>query len=230
MLYMAEMTEMQLQSRVEDTVDYRMICNNAPIFYHFAKRSLDIAATLLGLTLLSPVFLLVALAVKLDTKGPVFFGQNRLGHKGRHFKMYKCRSMVVNAEQLLKQLEDQNEVSGHMFKMKNDPRITRVGKLIRKTSIDELPQLFNVLRGDMSLVGPRPPLPREVVEYDKWQDLRLSVRPGITGLWQVSGRNDIGFDEMINLDLKYIRERSFLYDLKIILKTIPVLLGDSKAF
>lgn len=227
---MVEMTELQLQARVENTVDYRVICNNVPILYKFAKRTLDITAAIFGITLLSPVFLMVALAVKLDTRGPVFFGQNRLGHKGRYFKMYKFRSMVVNAEQLLKQLEAQNEVSGHMFKMKNDPRITRVGKFIRKTSIDELPQLINVLKGDMSLVGPRPPLPKEVVEYDKWQDLRLSVRPGITGLWQVSGRNDIGFDEMINLDLKYIRERSFLYDLKIILKTIPVLLGDSKAF
>ncbi len=227
---MAEMTELQLQARVENTVDYRMICNNAPLVYKFVKRTFDIAATLLGIALLSPVFLATAIAVKIDSRGPVFFAQNRLGHKGRHFKMYKFRSMVVNAEQLLTQLEAKNEVSGHMFKMKNDPRITRIGRIIRKTSIDELPQLFNVLKGDMSLVGPRPPLPREVVEYDKWQDLRLSVRPGITGLWQVSGRNDIGFDEMINLDLKYIRERSLIYDFKIILKTIPVLLGDSKAF
>ncbi len=224
------MTELQLQARVENTVGNRMICNNTRLLYRFAKRTLDITASLFGLIILAPVFLATAIAIRLDSKGPVFFAQNRLGLKGRYFKMYKFRSMVVNAEQLLKDLEAKNEVSGHMFKMKNDPRITRIGRIIRKTSIDELPQLFNVLKGDMSLVGPRPPLPREVIEYDKWQDLRLSVRPGITGLWQVSGRNDIGFEEMINLDLKYIRERCFLYDLKIILKTIPVLLGDSKAF
>lgn len=224
------MTEIQLQVRVEDTVDHRSICSNVTFKYKFTKRLLDICATMFGIILLSPVYIATAIAIKLDSKGPVFFAQNRLGQKGKYFKMYKFRSMVVDAEQLLKQLESQNEVSGHMFKMKNDPRITKVGKLIRKTSIDELPQLFNVLKGDMSLVGPRPPLPREVWSYDKWQDLRLSVRPGITGLWQVSGRNDIGFEEMVSLDLKYIRERNFIYDVKIILKTIPVLLGDSKAF
>jgi len=224
------MTEIQLQVRVEDTVDHRLICHNVTFIYKFTKRLLDISATMFGIILLSPVYIATAIAIKLDSKGPVFFAQNRLGQKGKHFKMYKFRSMVVDAEQLLKELESQNEVSGHMFKMRNDPRITKVGKLIRKTSLDELPQLFNVLKGDMSLVGPRPPLPKEVSEYDKWQDLRLSVRPGITGLWQVSGRNDIGFEEMVSLDLKYIRERSLIYDVKIILKTVPVLLGDSKAF
>ncbi len=227
---MAESNELQLQSRVGDTVKTRAISHNARLPYRFAKRAFDIAAAMFALIALSPVFLITALAIKLDSKGPVFFAQNRLGYKGRYFKMYKFRSMVVNAEQLLRQLELKNEVSGHMFKMRNDPRVTRVGRIIRKTSIDELPQLLNVLIGTMSLVGPRPPLPREVNQYDKWQDLRLSVRPGITGLWQISGRNDIGFEEMINLDLKYIRERCFLYDMKIILKTIPVLLGDSKAF
>ncbi len=227
---MMEPVEIQLQSRVEDTVVTRVISHNVRLPYRFAKRTFDITASLFALIVLSPVFLITALAIKLDSKGPVFFAQNRLGMKGKYFKMYKFRSMIVNAEQLLKQLESKNEVSGHMFKMRNDPRITRIGRIIRKTSIDELPQLVNVLKGDMSLVGPRPPLPGEVNKYDKWQDLRLSVRPGITGLWQVSGRNDIGFEEMIHLDLKYIRERNFLYDLKIILKTIPVLLGDSKAF
>jgi exopolysaccharide biosynthesis polyprenyl glycosylphosphotransferase len=224
------MTETQLHGRVEDTVDHRLICNNVTSIYKITKRLLDIGSTMFGIILLSPVFIVTAIAIKFDSKGSVFFAQERLGQKGKYFKMYKFRSMVVDAEQLLKQLESQNEVSGHMFKMKNDPRITKIGKLIRKTSIDELPQLFNVLKGDMSLVGPRPPLPREVSEYDKWQDLRLSVRPGITGLWQVSGRNDIGFEEMVSLDLKYIRERSLSYDIKIILKTVPVLLGDSKAF
>lgn len=224
------MTEIQLQARVEDTVDHRLICHNVTNLYKLTKRLFDFTATLFGIILLSPVFITTAIAIKFDSKGPVFFAQKRLGQKGKYFKMYKFRSMVINAEQLLKQLESQNEVSGHMFKMKHDPRITKIGKLIRKTSIDELPQLFNVLKGDMSLVGPRPPLPREVSEYDKWHDLRLSVRPGITGLWQVSGRNDIGFEEMVSLDLKYIRERNLIYDIKIILKTVPVLLGDSKAF
>lgn len=225
-----ESKELQLQSRVNDTVKTRAISHNTRLPYRFIKRSFDIAAALFGLIVISPVFLITALAIRLDSKGPVFFSQIRLGHRGKYFKMYKFRSMVVNAEQLLKQLEAKNEVSGHMFKIRNDPRITRVGRIIRKTSIDELPQLLNVIKGDMSLVGPRPPLPREVNQYDKWHDLRLSVRPGITGLWQISGRNDIGFEEMLNLDLKYIRERSFLYDMKIIFKTIPVLLGDSKAF
>jgi exopolysaccharide biosynthesis polyprenyl glycosylphosphotransferase len=224
------MTEIQLQARVEDTVDHRLICRNVTVLYKLSKRLFDVCATMIGIALLSPVFIATAIAIKLDSEGPVFFAQDRLGQKGKYFKMYKFRSMVTNAEKLLKELESQNEVSGHMFKMKNDPRITKIGKLIRKTSIDELPQLFNVLKGNMSLVGPRPPLPREVYEYDKWQDLRLSVRPGITGLWQVSGRNNIGFEEMVHLDLKYIRERSLVYDIKIILKTIPVLLGDSKAF
>lgn len=224
------MNDIQLQSRVETIVDTRSIYYNVPQFYPIAKRLLDILASSAALIVLSPVFAVTALAIKLGSRGPVFFSQTRLGQKGRHFKMYKFRSMVVNAEALLEDLKDKNEVSGHMFKMKNDPRITKVGRLIRKTSIDELPQLINVIKGDMSLVGPRPPLPREVEEYGRWHDLRLSVKPGITGLWQISGRNDIGFDEMVSLDMKYIRERSLWYDLKIILKTVPVLIGDSKAF
>lgn len=224
------MTELELQSRVENIVDTRFIYYNVSMVYRIAKRLFDIAAASVGILILSPFFIATAVLIKLDSPGPVLFSQSRLGQKGRHFEMYKFRSMVVNAEALLRELQLKNEVSGHMFKMKNDPRITRIGKIIRKTSIDELPQLFNVIKGDMSLVGPRPPLPREVAAYGRWHDLRLSVRPGITGLWQVSGRNDIGFDEMVNLDIKYIRERGFIYDLKIICKTIPVLVGDSKAF
>jgi exopolysaccharide biosynthesis polyprenyl glycosylphosphotransferase len=194
------------------------------------KRLFDIAIAIFGIIVFSPVFIAVGLAVKLGSPGPIFFLQERIGFKGKSFKMYKFRSMVINAEELLKKLEEKNEVGGHMFKIKDDPRITRVGRFIRKTSIDELPQLINVLKGEMSVVGPRPPLTREVVRYDRWHNLRMSVKPGITGLWQVSGRNSIGFDEMVRLDLKYIRERGLLYDIKIILRTIPVLLGDSKAF
>lgn len=144
--------------------------------------------------------------------------------------MYKFRSMVSNAEELLEGLLKRNEISGAMFKMKKDPRITKVGKFIRKTSIDELPQLWNVIRGDMSLVGPRPPLPREVNEYTSYDKLRLKATPGCTGLWQISGRNELSFSEMVELDLRYINERSMLFDLKIILKTVKVLLGSKDAY
>jgi exopolysaccharide biosynthesis polyprenyl glycosylphosphotransferase len=215
---------------VEHIVEQRAMSQNVSLWYELAKRAFDLGATLIGVLLLSPVFIIVAGLIKLTSPGPVFFVQERNGCRGQIFKMYKFRSMVTNAEQLLKELESKNEVSGHMFKIKDDPRITWIGKLIRKTSIDELPQLFNVLKGDMSLVGPRPPIPREVVKYDAWHKLRLSVKPGLTGLWQISGRNGIGFEDMVRLDLKYIRERGFWYDLKIIFRTIPVLIGDSKAF
>ncbi|MFC3342915.1 sugar transferase [Paenibacillus abyssi] len=199
--------------------------------YLMAKRTLDITGAFIGMVLLLPVFLLVALLIKLeDPKGPVFFYQTRVGKNERVFKMYKFRSMVSNAEELLEKLLDKNEISGAMFKMKEDPRITKVGKFIRKTSIDELPQLWNVIRGDMSLVGPRPPLPREVDEYSSYDKLRLTVTPGCTGLWQVSGRNELSFREMVELDLKYIEQRGLLFDTKIIFKTIKVLAGSKDAF
>ena len=143
--------------------------------------------------------------------------------------MYKFRSMVHNAEELLKHLQEQNEQTGPAFKMTDDPRITKVGKFIRKTSLDELPQLFNVLKGDMSLVGPRPPIPREVEQYNSYQKQRLLVKPGLTCIWQVSGRNNIGFDEWVEMDLEYIKNRNLLLDIKLILKTVKVLFGDSNA-
>lgn len=222
------MQEMQL--RVTNIVEKRGMFHNVSIAYLVMKRIFDIAASVAAIILLSPILVITAIAIKIDSTGPIFFAQKRNGFKGKVFNMYKFRSMVVDAEKRLKDLEHKNEVSGHMFKIKDDPRITRVGRIIRKTSIDELPQLFNVIKGEMSIVGPRPPILKEVEKYDTWHNLRLSVKPGLTGLWQVSGRNSIGFEEMCRLDLKYIRERSFLYDLRIILKTIPVLLGDSKAF
>ncbi len=214
---------------IKETVDNRALNHNVYPVYEIAKRIFDIVASITGIILLSPVFIITAILIKLTSKGPVIFIQERNGYKGKIFKMYKFRSMVVDAEELLKHLEGKNEVSGHMFKIKNDPRTTKIGKFIRKTSIDELPQLFNVLKGDMSMVGPRPPLVREVVNYDKWHNLRMSVKPGITGLWQISKRNSVGFDEMVRLDLKYIRERNFWYDLKLILKTVPVIFGDNNA-
>jgi exopolysaccharide biosynthesis polyprenyl glycosylphosphotransferase len=215
---------------VEATRHHRVAVNDKK-GYLIAKRIMDICGALIGLICLSWLFLIVALLIKLeDPKGPVFFKQIRVGKDGKEFYMYKFRSMVTNAEELLESLLHLNEVSGAMFKMKDDPRVTKIGKFIRKTSIDELPQLWNVLKGDMSLVGPRPPLPREVAQYTEYDKQRLLVTPGCTGLWQISGRSNVGFKEMVELDLQYIRNRSILLDLKIIFKTIFVLFGSKDAF
>ncbi|WP_246026132.1 sugar transferase [Peribacillus cavernae] len=199
--------------------------------YLLSKRCIDILGSLAGIILLSILFIILAILIKLeDPKGKIFFTQTRVGKNGNEFKMYKFRSMVSNAEEKLNEILKYNEVSGAMFKMKEDPRITKIGKFIRKTSIDELPQLFNVLKGDMSLVGPRPPLPTEVAQYTEYDKQRLLVTPGCTGLWQVSGRNSLGFKEMVELDLQYIRTRSLLFDIKLILKTVIVLFGSKDAF
>lgn len=179
---------------------------------------------------MSPLFLLVALAIKIeDPKGKVFFAQQRCGKDNKPFPMYKFRSMVSNAEELLDELMEQNEMDGPVFKIKEDPRITKVGKFIRKTSIDELPQLFNILMGDMSIVGPRPAIPHEVAEYNDYQKQRLLVKPGLTCIWQVSGRNSIGFDEWVDMDLEYIEKRNLWMDIKLIFKTVGVLFGDDNA-
>jgi len=200
-------------------------------FYHFSKVTLDKVGSLIGLVILSFVLIIVAILIKVeDPKGPVFFTQKRVGKNGKEFKMFKFRSMVTDAEAKLEELLKYNEVEGAMFKMKDDPRVTKIGKFIRKTSIDELPQLFNVLKGDMSLVGPRPPLPREVQEYTDYDRQRLLITPGCTGLWQVSGRSNLGFEEMVELDLQYIRKRTLLFDLKIILKTVLLLVGSKDAY
>lgn len=198
--------------------------------YRITKRVFDVIASLLGLVILSPVFLVLAICIKLDDGGPVFYSQERIGKNGKPFKMYKFRSMRVNADKELEEIARQNEVDGAMFKIKNDPRITRIGKFIRKTSIDEFPQLVNVLLGQMSIVGPRPPLPREVVEYTNYDKQRLYVSPGCTGLWQVTVRNSVGFDEMVNIDLHYIQRRSVFLDLKIIIKTIKVIFVPNDAY
>ncbi|MCM3116050.1 sugar transferase [Neobacillus sp. MER 74] len=207
-----------------------LLVNNGKT-YLLTKRLIDIVGSSFGIILLGFLFIIIAILIKIeDPKGAILFSQKRVGLNGKEFKMYKFRSMISNAEEKLQELLKHNEVSGAMFKMKDDPRITKIGKFIRKTSIDELPQLFNVLKGDMSLVGPRPPLPREVAVYSDYDKQRLLVTPGCTGLWQVSGRNSVGFEEMVELDLQYIRERSFIYDLKIILKTVLVLFGSKDAF
>ncbi|KRK79023.1 sugar transferase [Companilactobacillus nodensis] len=199
--------------------------------YRSVKRIFDFVASLIGLVLLSPLFLIVAIAIKIeDPRGPVFYTQTRLGKRQEPFEMYKFRSMVVNAEKLKQKLLDKNEIEGAMFKMKNDPRVTKVGRFIRKYSIDELPQLMNVLTGEMSLVGPRPPLPDEVKKYSSYDKQRLTVKPGCTGLWQISGRNDVGFEEMVRLDLDYINHRSASYDVYILFRTVGVFLFPNGAY
>lgn len=199
------------------------------LMYNFIKRFIDIFCSSLGIIFLSPVFIIVGTIIKLDSKGPIIFSQKRVGKYGQEFKMYKFRSMVVNAEELKRKLMHQNEMSGPMFKMKDDPRITKIGKFIRKTSIDELPQLINVLKGEMSLVGPRPSLPKEVAQFEPWMMRRLEVKPGLTCYWQVSGRNNIDFDDWMKLDIKYVEDRSIKLDIKLIFKTFFVLFGDKNA-
>ena len=212
------------------TIDYSEILAKESILYSVTKRLIDIVGSLCGIILLSPLFLIVAVLIKLeDPKGKIFFAQERNGRYPKTFKMYKFRSMVHNAEDLLKDLMDRNEQTGPVFKINDDPRITKVGKFIRKTSIDELPQLFNVLRGDMSLVGPRPPIPREVEQYTTSHMQRLGVKPGLTCLWQVGGRNSVDFDGWVELDIEYIQKRSLWLDIKLIIKTVFVLFGDRNA-
>ena len=211
-------------------IDYSEVLAKESILYSVTKRLIDIVGSLCGIILLSPLFLIVAVLIKLeDPKGKVFFAQERNGKYPKTFKMYKFRSMVHNAEDLLKDLMDRNEQTGPVFKINDDPRITKVGKFIRKTSIDELPQLFNVLKGDMSLVGPRPAIPREVEQYNSYQMQRLAVKPGLTCIWQVSGRNNIGFDEWVEMDIEYIKTRNLWLDIKLIFKTVGVLFGDDNA-
>ena len=198
--------------------------------YSFLKRVIDIFGAGFGLIILSPIFLIVAIAIKFeDSKGSVLFSQKRVGQYGKEFNMYKFRSMVSNAEELKAKLMEQNEMSGPMFKMKHDPRITRVGKFLRKTSIDELPQLINILKGEMSLVGPRPSLPKEIAKFEPWMLERLEVKPGLTCYWQVMGRNDIDFEDWMKLDIKYVHDRNLWLDIKLIFKTFFVLFGDESA-
>jgi exopolysaccharide biosynthesis polyprenyl glycosylphosphotransferase len=193
----------------------------------FIKRALDFVLALLGLLVSAPLSLLVALAVKLDSPGPAIFKQQRVGEGGRPFYIHKFRSMRDGAEEQQEELRSRNEASGPLFKIKADPRVTRLGPFLRRRSLDEIPQLWNVLRGEMSIVGPRPGLPSEVAQYQAWHRQRLEVPPGITGLWQVSGRSDLSFDEMCLLDIYYIENWSLGLDLTIMLRTIPrVLFGE----
>ncbi|MFA9558187.1 sugar transferase [Evansella sp. AB-rgal1] len=212
-------------------VGHKEINIQKSIFYVASKRILDVACSLVGLFLLLPLILVISLLIKVeDRRGTILFSQTRIGKDGNTFSMYKFRSMVSNAEELKNSLLKNNEVDGPVFKIKNDPRVTKIGKFIRKTSLDELPQLINVLKGEMSLVGPRPPLPEEVAQYNSYEMQRLSVLPGLTCYWQVSGRSNLSFGEWVELDLKYIKERSMLVDLKLIFKTFFVLFGSKGAY
>ncbi|MEX0754574.1 MAG: sugar transferase [Actinomycetota bacterium] len=195
-----------------------------------AKRLFDIALSSFGLLLTLPLWIVIAASIRLSSSGPVLFRQRRVGQRGRPFTILKFRTMAADAEERLAALREHNEADGPLFKLKDDPRVTRVGKWLRKWSLDELPQLVNVLRGEMSMVGPRPPLPEEVSEYEDWQFDRLEVQPGVTGLWQVSGRSNLSFDEYVRLDLFYIENWSLAYDLFIVAKTIPQLVTRRGAY
>lgn len=210
-------------------INVRSTPDKGPL-WAFVKRAMDLIIALMGLVLASPIMAVTAIAVKRCDGGPAIFAQERMGKNGTRFKMYKFRSMYVDAEERLAELQKFNQVNGPAFKMENDPRVTPVGRFIRKTSIDELPQLWNVLKGEMSIVGPRPPIPREVEQYSDWDWGRLAVKPGLTCYWQVSGRSDLGFDEWMRLDLKYVEEQGFLTDLKILLKTVVVVLRGDGAY
>ena len=198
--------------------------------YCVAKRTMDVAIALPALLLAAPVMLMMALVIKLDSPGGIIFQQTRVGRRGQTFFMYKFRSMRQDAEAVLEELTTSNEAKGALFKIKDDPRLTRVGRIIRRLSLDELPQLINVLQGSMSIVGPRPPLPREVMTYEPWQLRRLDLTPGITGLWQVGRSDDSSFDEMVRMDLEYIDHWSLALDIQVLLRTLPAMVMARGAY
>ena len=198
--------------------------------YHGMKRLFDIVAATCGIVVLSPLMIIIAVLIKAEDHGPIFYEQIRVGKNGKTFKMYKFRSMFVNTDKMLDKLKEKNDVDGPMFKMKNDPRVTKVGHFIRKHSLDELPQFLNVIKGDMSLVGPRPPLPSEVSEYSDYDKQRLYVTPGCTGLWQATERNEVGFNEMVQIDIQYIQRASFIFDLWIIWNTVEIIIKPNESY
>ncbi len=218
-----------MEKTILEQLDQQVEIKKESLMYLVSKRAMDIVASLFGLIILSPLLIIVSILIKLESSGPILFKQERVGLRGKHFVMYKFRSMVINAEELKEKLESQNEMSGPMFKIKNDPRVTKVGKFIRKTSIDELPQLINILKGEMSIVGPRPSIPSEVEMFERWMLIRLDVKPGLTCYWQVRGRNNIGFEEWMEMDVEYVSDRNIWIDIKLILKTVWLLFGDKNA-
>ena len=198
--------------------------------YRMVKRAFDLLGGSCIAVLMLPIFPLIALVIKLDSRGSIFYGHDRVGLSGKPFKFYKFRSMYEGSDRRQGDLIEQNEQDGPVFKIRSDPRITGVGGFLRRSSLDEIPQIINVLKGDMSIVGPRPPLASEVEQYLPWQRRRLDVKPGITCLWQISGRSEIGFDEWMRLDLEYLRTRSLRTDLLIFLKTIPAVIRRKGAY
>ena len=224
-------TENRATAVTEAPVKVEELTGSTSRAYKFIKRAFDIVASAAGLVVLSPLFLIVSILIVLDDPeaSPIFV-QTRVGKDGKKFRFYKFRSMVADAEDQLDSLMECNEMDGPVFKIRDDPRVTKVGRFIRKTSIDELPQLWNVLWGDMSLVGPRPPLPREVAQYSEYQRRRLCVTPGLTCYWQIAGRNDVTFKDWVEMDLKYIREQSLWTDLKILVRTIGAVLHGGGAY
>lgn len=227
--------KVKIRENTTETADQTLILDQATIdrrvFYRSGKRIFDFITSLLALIVLIPVFLIIAIAIKADDpKGGILYSQKRIGRNGRPFKMFKFRSMQADADKRLNQLLKYNEIEGAMFKMKDDPRITRVGRVIRKYSLDELPQLLNVVLGNMALVGPRPPLEREVNKYTDYDKQRLMVVPGCTGLWQVTGRNELDFSEMVDLDISYIQKSSFHYDIWIMVRTVWIMVHPNQAY
>ena len=215
--------------QTESRIDPMQLKPNRSVLYRVVKRAFDIGSSICGLLLLSPVFLITAAAIRTEDGGPAFFVQQRNGENGKPFSMFKFRSMCVSAPKLRAGMEELNELDGPAFKLKNDPRVTKVGKFIRRTSIDELPQLLNILRGDMSVVGPRPLPTYETEKLTLEQRQRLLVKPGLLCYWQISGRNNIGFSEWMEMDYRYIRSAGILTDLKIILAAIPAVLSGNGA-
>lgn len=204
-----------------EEINYRKVRGRT--VYRASSRVLDLTLSSLGLALLSPLLLYLAIKIKLEDGGPVLYSQTRLGQGGRTFKIWKFRSMIEGADQMKKDLLEKNEIAGAMFKIKDDPRVTKIGKMMRRRSLDELPQLVNVLRGEMALIGPRPPLPEEGRQYSDYDRQRLLVKPGCSGLWQVECRNQGDFDQMVQLDIKYINQRSLWLDLRLMVKTIGLI-------
>ena len=211
-------------------VGYAWTMRGRHVYESLVKRALDLVLSGLGLLAVLPVWLVIVIAIRLESRGPAIFVQERVGLNGRRFRFFKFRSMYVDAEERLAEVMAHNEVDGPVFKIRNDPRVTRVGAFLRRSSLDELPQLINVLKGDMSLVGPRPPLPREVEKYRPSDAVRLSVKPGLTCLWQISGRSTINFDDWMELDRQYIRQMSLWFDLKLLLRTVGAVLTMKGAY
>jgi len=201
-----------------------------PMAYRIAKRVFDLFVATAALALLVPIIPLIAVMIKLDTPGPVFFRQQRVGRRGRAFAFYKFRSMFVDADERKQEVEALNEQDGPVFKVRSDPRVTNVGRFLRRSSLDEIPQIFNVVKGEMSIVGPRPPLPSEVLRYQPWHRRRLEVTPGITCLWQISGRSHLRNNERMRLDMEYHKQRSLRTDLVIFFKTIPAVIARKGAY